>query len=130
MGKDEERGFKVEDRRSSAEDAPSAGEAKQDPAPADRASEPRSAGASEPRTLPQLDFSTFVLSLTTSAMVHLGEAPHPDGAVRKELTLAKQTIDLLGLLREKTRGNLSEEESRLLDEVLYDLRLRYVSAAR
>jgi len=71
-----------------------------------------------------------VLSLTTSAMVHLGEGPHPDGAVRKELALAKQTIDLLALLRDKTSGNLTAEESKLIEDVLYDLRLRFVSAAR
>jgi hypothetical protein len=80
--------------------------------------------------LPEIDFSTFILSLVTSAMVHLGEAPHPDGQVRKELSLAKQTIDILGMLREKTQGNLTDEELGLVDELLYDLRLRYVSAAR
>jgi len=82
----------------------------------------------EQRRLPELDFSTFVLSLSTSVMVHLGEAPHPDGATRKELPLAKQTIDILAMLRDKTRGNLSTDETRLLDELLYDLRLRYVAA--
>lgn len=81
------------------------------------------------RTLPELDFSTFVLSLVTSAMVHLGEAPHPDGQTRKDLQLAKQTIDILGMLRDKTQGNLTPEEGQLVDEVLYDLRLRYVAAA-
>lgn len=80
--------------------------------------------------LPALDFSTFVLSLSTSAMVHLGEAPHPDGQSRKDLVLAKQTIDIIGMLKAKTEGNLNDEESRLLSELLYDLRLRYVAAAR
>jgi hypothetical protein len=128
MGSEEERGFKVDDRRRFSADGVKRGEeAQESPAAAEV---PRPPPPSEPRELPELDFSTFVLSLTTSAMVHLGEAPHPDRAVRKELTLAKQTIDLLGLLREKTKGNLTEEESKLMDEVLYDLRLRYVSAAR
>jgi hypothetical protein len=128
MGTDEERGFKVQDRRGFTPE----GEAREEvQAPADEGARPApQGGASEPRKLPELDFSTFVLSLTTSAMVHLGEAPHPDGATRKELTLAKQTIDLLGLLRDKTRGNLTEEESKLMEDVLYDLRLRYVSATR
>ena len=82
-----------------------------------------------PPALPELDFSTFVLSLVTSAMVHLGEAPHPDGQTRRDLQLAKQTIDILAMLRDKTQGNLTPQESQLVEEVLYDLRLRYVSAA-
>ncbi len=125
MGSDEERGFKVEDRRRF--DASGAEREGADEAEPPRAEPEAAAGE---RKLPELDFSTFVLSLTTSAMVHLGEAPHPDGSTRKELALAKQTIDLLGLLQAKTQGNLTDEERRLLEEVLYDLRLRYVSSAR
>jgi hypothetical protein len=79
--------------------------------------------------LPDVDFSTFIFSLSTSVMVHLGETPHPDGTRRKDLVLAKQTIDILGMLKEKTEGNLNEEESKLLNELLYDLRLRYVASA-
>lgn len=82
------------------------------------------------RGLPEIDFSTFILSLSTSAMVHLGEAPHPDGATRRDLTLAKQTIDIIGLLKQKTEGNLTDEEAKLLSDLLYDLRLRYVAATR
>jgi hypothetical protein len=81
------------------------------------------------QALPAVDFSTFVLSLSTSVMIHLGEAPHPDGERRTDLLLAKQTIDILGMLKEKTEGNLNDEESKLLSELLYDLRLRYVAAA-
>jgi hypothetical protein len=116
----EERGFKVQDRRRFESDG-----ALREGAPENGPH----ASAERPAALPEIDFSTFVLSLTTSAMVHLGEAPHPDGATHNDLPLAKQTIDILGMLKEKTAGNLSEEESRLLDEVLYDLRLRYVGAA-
>ncbi len=82
------------------------------------------------RPLPEIDFSTFVLSLCTSAMVHLGETPQPDGQTNKDLPLAKQTIDILGLLKEKTKGNLTHEESKLIEELLYDLRLRYVQAIK
>lgn len=81
--------------------------------------------------LPEVDFQTFVLSLNHSALVHLGDAPNPgDGQTEQSLPLARQTIDLLSLLQEKTRGNLSGEEERLLDQALYDLRMRYVEVAR
>ena len=77
--------------------------------------------------LPAIDFATFVLSLSHSALVHLGDAPDPSGgAGRVEPPLARQTIDLLAVLQEKTAGNLTGEEERLLDQVLYDLRMRYV----
>jgi Domain of unknown function (DUF1844) len=81
--------------------------------------------------LPAIDFATFVLSLSHSALVHLGDAPDPSGGpARPDVTMAKQTIDLLALLQEKTEGNLSGEEERLLDQVLYDLRMRYVEVTR
>ncbi len=75
-----------------------------------------------------IDFYTFVLSLGSSAFVHLGDAPHPESQkVEVDLGLAKQTIDLLGMLQEKTRGNLTPEEERFLQTLLSDLRLRYVA---
>jgi hypothetical protein len=85
----------------------------------------------EAETLPAIDFSTFVLSLSHSALVHLGDAPPPDGQTsERNLPLARQTIDLLGILQEKTRNNLSGEEERLLDQALYDLRLRFVEISK
>src|SRR3989442_12967409 len=80
---------------------------------------------------PQLDFNALVLSLGSSALIHLGEAPDPVSGNTQEpdLPLAQQSIDLLVLLQEKTRGNLSDEEARFLDTLLYDLRVRYFAAA-
>ncbi len=79
-------------------------------------------------TLPQLDFGTFVMSLASSVLMHLGELPHADSEKHEpNLPFAKQTIDLLGLLQDKTRGNLTDEESQLLQNLLYDLRMRYVA---
>ena len=118
---DEERGYKIKDKRRFETD----GTVRED---APEAAYEKKAAPGAP--LPEIDFSTFILSLVTSAMVHLGEAPHPDGKQHKELTLAKQTIDILGMLQDKTRGNLTDEESKLIEELLYDLRLRYVEAAR
>ncbi len=80
------------------------------------------------RTASHIDFTTFVLSLGSSAFVHLGDAPHPESQKTEvNLVLAQQTIDLLGMLQEKTRGNLTPEEERFLQTLLSDLRLRYVT---
>ncbi len=79
----------------------------------------------------QLTFSTFILSLSTSVLVSLGELPDP---LKNEndvnLPLAKQTIGLIEMLMEKTKGNLTEDEDRLIDSMLYDLRMKYIEAAK
>jgi hypothetical protein len=81
--------------------------------------------------LPGVDFSTFVLSLSHSVLMHLGQAPHPEtGSLEKTLPLARQTIDLLAMLEEKTKGNLSGDEERLLAQILFDLRIRYVEHSK
>jgi hypothetical protein len=77
--------------------------------------------------LPEITFASFLMSLGTSVFFYLGDLPHPETqAAEKNLPLAKQTIDLLGLLREKTRNNLTPEEENIFDHLLYDLRMRYV----
>jgi hypothetical protein len=76
--------------------------------------------------LPPIDFSTFIVSLRTSAMMHLGHAGAEDE--RADLAMAHQEIDLLGILEEKTRGNLTGDEERLLSQILFDLRTRYLAA--
>lgn len=80
---------------------------------------------------PPIDFTTFVLSLSTSALMHLGEqVPGLPGPSELNLPLARQTIDVLGLIEEKTRGNLSGEEERLLTQILFDLRMRFVQKSK
>ncbi len=80
--------------------------------------------------LPEIDFKNFILSLSTSALIQLGEIQDPfTQKVNKSLPLAKQTIDLIGMLKEKTKGNLSPEEGKIVEYVLYDLRMKYVKAA-
>jgi hypothetical protein len=76
-----------------------------------------------------IDFYTFVLSLASSAFVHLGEAPHPDTGEpgKPELRLAQQSIDILAMLEVKTKGNLTPEEEAFLENLLTDLRLRFVA---
>lgn len=82
-----------------------------------------------PGELPRMDFSTFIISLSSSAMAHLGETELPGGGtVKKDLVLAKQSIDILDILQEKTRGNLSRDEEQILQEMLYSLRIAFVKA--
>ena len=80
--------------------------------------------------LPEVNFSMFILSLNTSALVHLGQIPDPLTQEKKvDLPLARHTIDTLQMLREKTKGNLTKEEERLLDSILYELRILYLKAS-
>jgi hypothetical protein len=78
-----------------------------------------------------IEFTTFVLGLASTALIHLGATPNPEtGTSQVDLVLARETLDLISLLREKTRGNLTEDEQRVLENVLADLRLRFVEASR
>ncbi len=116
-GGKEGRGFTVIDRRAGAdqtEDAPAG-----------------TGAAASAEALPAVDFSTFALSLATSALYHLGVMGDPEQgepAPEPKLPLARQTIDTLDMLQQKTRGNLDDEEARLLDSLLYELRMRFVEA--
>lgn len=78
--------------------------------------------------LPAIDFATFVLSLSTTALYQMGLLPDPTSGQRQapDRALARQTIDTIEMLREKTRGNLDDEERKLLDSLLYELRVKFV----
>jgi hypothetical protein len=82
--------------------------------------------------LPEMSFATLVLSLSTSALLHLGIPAEPGGepAPPPNRALARQTIDILEILREKTRGNLDPAESELLEQSLHELRMRFVATAK
>jgi hypothetical protein len=128
-------GFKVTDRRSFTDEAEPRDEAPEPPAPAapgpSRANAAGVTAEAPTAAFPPVDFHTFVLSLGSSALLHLGEIENPnDGASQKDLPLAKHTIDILAMLEEKTKGNLSTAEERLMESLLYDLRLRYVEATK
>jgi hypothetical protein len=77
-------------------------------------------------------FSGFVISLTTTAAVHFGDFPDPVTGEKRapNIEAARQMIDVLAMLEQKTRGNLTAQERSLLEQVLYDLRMRFVSAQR
>ena len=79
---------------------------------------------------PQLSFTAFVLSLASTAAIHFGDLPDPMSGERAELNLdgAAQMIEILALLEQKTRGNLTNEEREVLGQVLYELRMRFVEA--
>jgi len=125
MAESEDKGYTVKDRRYmhlSEEEKARLREEEEH-----KKGEAPSAQASEQVPLPEISFSSFLFSLASSAFVHLGMVPEPgSGETKRDLPLAKQTIDLLALLREKTRGNLSAEEENLFDHLLYDLRMQYI----
>ncbi|HSR13052.1 MAG TPA: DUF1844 domain-containing protein [Thermodesulfobacteriota bacterium] len=133
---EDKKGFTIRDRRASAKAEPAQEAPKESAAPqagekpAEERKEQATPGAGEPE-LPEINFSSFILSLSTSALLNLGEVPDPQTSkTEKSLPLAKQSIDILGLLKEKTRGNLTSDEEKLLEHLLADLRWRYVRAAR
>jgi hypothetical protein len=83
--------------------------------------------ASPGEMMPEVTFSTFVLSLASSALVQMGEVPNPEtGATEANTLLARSTIDILTMLEEKTSHGLEPDEARLLRDVLYELRMKFV----
>lgn len=98
--------------------------------PAEEAEKRAEARRSMDEQLPPVTFSDFIVSLSTSAIFHFGEIPDPvTKKAEKNLLAAKQMIDILGVLEQKTRGNLDENEKKLLDAILYELRMRFVKEA-
>ena len=131
----EDKGFVVKDRRRvSMEGSENRAEEATEPVGEEAGAQaapqafPDETDAGEEATpFPEVSLSTFVFSLSSSALIHLGEIPEPgEHQVRIDLPLAKQIIDTLGMLQEKTKGNLDPDEDRLLRSILYDLRMRYV----
>jgi hypothetical protein len=136
MDEKDKQGFVVKDRRKvSLDDLDRPEQAAKEGPPREPQQETATAPKEERETseerawvpLPQVTFSTFVFSLSSSALVHLGEVPEPaTNRTRADLPMAKQIIDTLGMLDDKTKGNLDKDEEQLLRTVLYDLRMRYV----
>jgi hypothetical protein len=122
-------GFRIIDRRGSRGEPPEAPPPPSAPPPPPSAG-PRPRGEAE---LPRIDFPTFVLSLFTSALYQMGLAPTPGSGEpppEPDLLLARQTIDTLEMLEVKTRGNLDADEAHLLENALYELRMRFVEALK
>jgi hypothetical protein len=144
---EEKKEFTVKDRRIFSEEHPDinekeeptepesgeAGEqtpdrqAKESASPKEAQTDSTEAKTEEEPQLPEINFSTFLLSLNASALVNLGLIENPaTGKTEKMLIMAKQTIDIMGMLEEKTSGNLTTDEGSLLKNILYELRLNYV----
>jgi hypothetical protein len=129
--KDDERekGFTVRDKRFSSRkegeaDSQTKEEVKREESPGQKEDNLRKGAP-----LPEITFTNLIFSFSTSVLIQLGEVQDPlTKKIDKNLPLAKQTIDLIGMLKEKTKGNLTPEEEKLIDSVLYDLRMRYVKA--
>ncbi len=135
--REEDKGFKVDDRRRFSPDTGEARENKEEMAPPEGQNEPATVQqpveekTSAEETPPSINFSTFIISISTQALVHLGEIPNPlSGKAEKDISVGKQMIDIIGVLREKTRGNLDKGEEKLVDDILFDLRMKYVEAVR
>ena len=146
----EQRGFKVQDRRRFSSEGDTKAEVDEPPATSAAAananvgaeSGPQSskeAGASGAHQHPggaagpelEITFATFLVGLSSEALGALGELPDPStGQARRDLQAAQQLIDIIGMLRDKTRGNLDQTEQSLIDAVLFDLRMKYVELAR
>jgi hypothetical protein len=119
--KEDEKGFVIRDRRGRGDEPPTTAR----PPSSARATEPRP----EPQTreqAPPLNFSSFVFSLGTSALMLLGEKLDPQADVPVNLAQAKEIIDILSMLEAKTQGNLTPEEKEVLQNTLYALRIKYV----
>ena len=129
-----DRGFVIKDRRFSAE----ADEKRTEPESGNKEktieqqseANINASGPSEtqqPPPYPTVNFTNFVISLSSSVLFNFGDIPDPvTNKAQRDLDAAKHTIDLLGMLQEKTRGNLTDDEQKLIDAMLFELRMRYV----
>jgi hypothetical protein len=136
MAKEEEdQGFRVTDKRLFDEQ----GALREEPAESTRkesdadksqgmVDEPGQRGEAPPGTGARIDFPSYILSYYTQGLVLLGEVPNPYSKKKEEdLEAARHTVDILGMLKEKTKGNLIPEEEQLLESVLYEVRMKYMA---
>jgi hypothetical protein len=130
---EEEKGFVIKDRRSFDDKGDLKEEGGGEKAGREEGKEKTKEEAGKEQrqrtVLPEVNFSYFLISLSSSALFHLGEIGDPQtGQKTKDLPIAKHTIDTIAMLKEKTKGNLTDEEQKALDSILADLRWRYVKA--
>ena len=132
---EEEKGFIIKDRRSFDEDGEFKEDEKdQDKLPRDDKKEDKAEDKKEDHEippLPEVNFNSLIFSLSSSALFHLGEIADPQtGKTIKDLPLAKHSIDTIAMLKDKSKGNLTEEESKFIESILTDLRWRYIKTTK
>ena len=132
---EEEKGFVIKDRRSFDEKGDLREKEEKAPPPREEEKEKAKGKAQEKpeyaQPLPEVNFTSLIFSLSSSALFHFGEVADPQtGEKKKDLPLAKHAIDTIAMLKEKTKGNLTEEEAKFIESVLTDLRWRFVNAAK
>ena len=131
------KGFVIKDRRLFDESGAARVEEEMKPEDKKRAENPEEGPRTSPAEmdtpetkaspLPEINFASFIFSLSTTAMYHFGDFPDPvTKAPQRNLPAAKQTIDILSILKTKTEGNLDEQEKQMLDGILYELRMRFI----
>ena len=126
----EGKGFVIKDKRSFDEKGDLKDEKEEEKVreKGEQKEEPKADDA-ERAPLPEVNFNSLIFSLSSSALLYFGEIADPQtGEKKKDLPIAKHSIDTIAMLKEKTKGNLNEEEEKFLDTILTDLRLRYVKA--
>lgn len=137
---EKERGFRVKDRRrfSPTTGEPRTTESSEQPVEPALSEEPEASRSSRAEAAhaavaspTALSFSSFILGLSTQALIYMGEVPPAPGQpVQTDLSAAQQMIDMLALLQQKTKGNLDKDEEAMLEHVLFDLRMRYVDLVK
>ena len=134
MSEENEKGFVIKDKRALNKNGNKDGDETGEPKTGDTAGKTENKRPKEepsPDTsqmpLPEVSFLAFMFSLSSTALFHLGELPDPQtNEKKKDIPLAKHTIDTIAMLKEKTAGNLTGDEEKFIENILADLRLRYV----
>jgi len=134
------KGFQVRDRRRFTETGEVREEAEVERVESRPAAEPAPPVSEETSTEPreeradvplEITLSTFLMSLSTQALMCLGDIPNPvTGKAEPDLAAARELVDIIGMLEEKTRGNVDPQEARLFEKILFDLRMRFVEKSR
>ncbi len=127
----EGKGFIVKDKRFFDEEGDLKEKQADESSKADSAPKTKKEERPKSTPLPEVNFNSLIFSLSSSALLHTGEIADPmTGEKKKDLPLAKHSIDIIAMLKEKTKGNLNNEEQQFIDSILTDLRLRYVKACK
>jgi hypothetical protein len=128
---EEEKGFVIKDRRTFDKEGELKEEKAPEPAPEKEKQQKQKTVEDERPPLPEVNFNSLIFSLSSSAFFNLGEIADPQtGQRQKDLPMAKHSIDIIAMLQEKTKGNLNDEEAKFIDNILAELRIRYVKAVK